>query len=141
MKFQRRFIVPIFFLIVLALLVWAFWPSPVPSSVVVVEEGDFLEFVEEEGRTVLRNPTVFLSPINGYLHHVDAEAGDSVSAGQVLIRIEPPPAPALDERARRQAEEAVRAAETQVKMAVAEREAAGAQLRQAETDLGRAEQL
>lgn len=141
MNSKRQFFIPVFILIVFGLLVWAFWPKPVASAVAVVAEGNFQESVEEEGRTVLRNPTVLLSPINGYLHHVAAEAGDSVSAGEVLIRIEPPPAPALDKRARRQAVEAIRVAEVQVSLAAAEKEAASAQLGQAEADLRRAERL
>lgn len=126
---------------VAVVLAIALRPAPVPVSAIIVERSGFQEFVEEEGRTVLRDPMVVAAPVSGYLLRVVLEAGDRVAAGDVLFKLESSPAPALDTRARQQADAAVGAAEARVVSAQAGVEAAGAEARFARLQFERFEQL
>src|SRR5690606_22244975 len=112
-----------------------------PVTVIPAERGSFEEYVEEEGKTVVREPYQIAAPIGGFLQRVELEAGDPVTAGAVLFRLEAAPVPGLDRRALRQAEEMVRAAEARIRTAKGELDAREAERRQAERELARAEQL
>jgi len=128
-------------LVLLALLALALRPSPVPVSATEVRQGEFAEYVEDEGRTWLRDPHRVSAPIGGFLRRVVLEPGDEVEAGDVLFELEAMPTPALDARAREQAREAVAAARARLEAVEAELEARQTQLRLAETEFERATQL
>lgn len=119
---------------VIAGLVWALLPSPVPVSVVSAQRGAFAEFVEDEGRASVRDPYIVSAPIQAYLHRVVLEPGDVVAAGDVVFELEPLPSPALDARAREQARDAEAAAGVRVSRAEAERELQRARRSLAEAD-------
>jgi HlyD family secretion protein len=106
----------------LLVLVWALWPAPVPVSAVVVERGPFQYFVEEEGRTRLRDTYTVSAPISGLLQRVELEPGDMVAAGDVVFRMEALPVPALDARAREQARESLAAARARLQAVTADHE-------------------
>ncbi|MGM0450161.1 MAG: efflux RND transporter periplasmic adaptor subunit [Pseudomonadota bacterium] len=125
----------------LGLLVLALMPSPVPVNGTTVREGPFTEYVEDEGYTHLRDPHTVSAPISGFLHRVEPEPGDRVSAGDKLFELESLPTPALDARAREQAREAVAAARARLSAAEAELEARQTQQAQAETEFDRIERL
>lgn len=141
MQRTQKFLVAAGLILVAVLLVWALLPSPVPVTVIPAERGSFEEYVEEEGKTVVREPYQIAAPIGGFLQRVELEAGDPVTAGAVLFRLEAAPVPGLDRRALRQAEEMVRAAEARIRTAKGELDAREAERRQAERELARAEQL
>lgn len=122
MSTRKKLITAIAALILLALLVAALLPSPVPVSVSAVERGYFAETVEDEGRARLRDPHTVSAPIGGFLRRVVLEPGDEVQAGQVLFELEALPSPALDPRTREQAREAVSAARSRLELAEAELE-------------------
>ncbi len=105
MKIFKRIIFMLVALAGTALLVLAILPSPIPVSTAEVEKGYFAEITEDEGFTRLRDTSLFSAPVSGYLHRVRLEPGDTVQAGQTLFKIEPIPAPALDSRTIRQAQE------------------------------------
>ena len=128
-------------LALVALLVFALMPSPVPVSATEVRQGEFAEYVEDEGRTWLRDPHRVSAPIGGFLRRVALEPGDEVEAGEVLFELEAMPTPALDARAREQAREAVAAARARLEAVEAELEARQTQLRLTETEFERATQL
>ena len=113
----------------LLLLAWALRPAPVAVSVAQVEVAPFVESVTEEGRTRLRDTWNVSVPIAGYLQRVTLEVGDAVERGQVLFRLEPSPAPALDPRSRQQAEDALHVAEARLRAAQANLETARAERR------------
>ena len=128
-------------LVLLLVLALALRPSPVPVSATEVRLGEFAEYVEDEGRTWLRDPHRVSAPIGGFLRRVALEPGDEVEAGDVLFELEAMPTPALDARAREQAREAVAAARARLEAVEAELEARQTQLRLAETEFERAAQL
>lgn len=127
--------------VLLVVLALALRPSPEPVSATEVRQGEFAEYVEDEGRTWLRNPHRVSAPIGGFLRRVALEPGDEVEAGDMLFELEAMPTPALDARAREQAREAVAAARARLEAAQAELEARRTQLRLAETEFERATQL
>ncbi|MDC8802251.1 efflux RND transporter periplasmic adaptor subunit [Halomonas pacifica] len=106
----RRLALALIALALVALLAWALRPAPPAVNTALVSRGPFEESVREEGRTQLRDSYAITAPIAGYLRRVELEVGDPVAAGQPLFYLEPSPAPALDARARRQAEERLQAA-------------------------------
>ncbi|MDI5892218.1 efflux RND transporter periplasmic adaptor subunit [Halomonas rhizosphaerae] len=122
-------------------LVWALRPTPVPVSVAQVIVGPFVDSITEEGRTRLRDTWNVSVPIAGYLQRVLLEVGDEVERGEVLFRLEPSPAPALDPRSRQQAEDALQAAEARLEAARANLETARAERRFAEAEYERYRQL
>lgn len=126
---------------VVGLLAVALWPAPIPVSATEVRRGPFAEYVEDEGRTRLRNSYTVSAPIGGYLRRVDLEPGDAVAAGAAVFEMESMPAPALDARSREQAREAVSAARARLQAAQAELETRQTQSRLADTEFERSEQL
>ncbi|SDO00640.1 HlyD family secretion protein [Halomonas shengliensis] len=128
-------------LVLLLLLAWALRPAPVTVDVARVEVAPFVDSVVEEGRTRLRHTWNVSVPIAGYLQRVGLEVGDAVEQGQTLFRLEPSPAPALDPRSRRQAEDALHAAEARLRGAEANLETTRAERRFAEAEYERYRQL
>jgi HlyD family secretion protein len=126
---------------VVALVVLALMPAAVPVSASEVQRGYFVEYVEDEGRTRLRDVYVVTAPIGGYLRRVMLEPGDDVLAGDPMFELEPMPAPALDARTREQARDAVAAAQARLDAAAAEIDARATERQLAETEFDRAEML
>lgn len=141
MSARKKIIMALAGLAVFGLLVVALLPSPIPVSATPVVQDHFAEYVEDEGRTRLRDPHMVSAPISGYLRRVTLEPGDSVAAGDRLFAIEATPTPALDVRAREQAREAVAAARARLAAAEAELEAGIVQREQALTEWNRSHTL
>lgn len=125
----------------IGLLAWALWPTAVPVSAVEVQRGPFQHFVEEEGRTRLRDTYTVSAPIAGFMQRVELEPGDAVVAGDVVFRLEPLPVPSLDARAREQARETLAAARARLQAATAEFETRAAEAAFAASEFERHEQL
>lgn len=123
MRNRRKIIIALSVAAVLTVLYWALRPAPVPVSAARATAGHFVEHVEDEGRTRLRNPYVVSAPVMGYMRRVGLEVGDSVAVGDILFQLEPMPAPAMDARSRDQSREMVSAAQARLKTAQAELEA------------------
>lgn len=140
-RWTRRLLWTAMGLALVMALAWALRPAPVPVSVAPVTVGPFVDSITEEGRTRLRDTWNVSVPIAGYLQRVLLEVGDEVERGQVLFRLEPSPAPALDPRSRQQAEDALRAAEARLEAARANLETARAERRFAEAEYERYRQL
>ncbi len=128
-------------LVIIGALAWALWPTPVSVNSATVQRGPFSETVTEEGRTRLRDTWNVTSPIAGYLQRVNLEVGDTVTEGDILFRLEPSPAPALDARSRQQAEDNLQAAQARWQAAQANLETARADRRFAEAEYQRYRQL
>lgn len=115
--------------IVGALLYIAFRTDPVPVDVAVIDRGPIRVTVDADGKTRIREVYEIAAPITGTALRSPVRVGDPVTAGETVVAIVEPAAPALlDTRSRQQAEAAVREAE-------AARQVAASQLRQAEEDL------
>jgi HlyD family secretion protein len=122
-------------------IVWLLMPKPVPVETVAVTKGRFVASVDEDGKTRVRQRYVVAAPLAGRLTRVRLKAGDPVAADDVVASILPPPAPLLDPRARREAEERLGAAEAALERAKAVVERARAQTEQAKTELDRTRTL
>lgn len=141
MSLRRRLFWILLALAGLGLLAWALAPAPVAVTATAVRVGPFIESVEEEGFTRLRDSYTISAPITGYLQRVVMEPGDRVAPGQSVFRIEPLPAPALDARSLEQARENLAAARARLQSAEAQLETQRAEARFAESEYQRYRQL
>ncbi|MFW5927519.1 MAG: efflux RND transporter periplasmic adaptor subunit, partial [Wenzhouxiangella sp.] len=141
MSRRKKIVTALVVLVLLAALVAALRPSPIPVDVATAERGEFIEYVEDEGRTWLRDTYVVSAPIGGYLLRVALEPGDVVAAGDTVFVIEPSPAPGLDARTRQQAQENVAAARARLDSAIAERDSRQSEARLAKLEYERLSRL
>ena len=122
---------------VAAVLAWAVLPRPIPVETAVVTKGRFVATVDEDGKTRIRERYIVAAPLSGRLVRVRLKAGDQVAADDLIAAIAPSPAPLLDPRSRREAEERLGAAEATIERTRAAIERAHAQSDQASNDLSR----
>ncbi|HEX3484935.1 MAG TPA: HlyD family efflux transporter periplasmic adaptor subunit [Micropepsaceae bacterium] len=127
---------------VAGVVVWSFWPQPVPVDVAAVTRGAFQVSVQDEGRTRVRDAYVVSAPVAGRLLRIGNRAGETVVAGKSIVAQLQPNEPAfLDARARAQAEALVKAAEAARKSADAAVKGAQADVDHAEPELKRVQSL
>jgi HlyD family secretion protein len=125
----------------LAATIWAFRPQPVPVEIAVVTQGAFVETVDDDGVTRVRERYVVSAPLGGQLLRVGVKAGDTVERDGGVAVIVPSAAAMLDPRTRAELSERVGAAEARVQRAGAEIARSRAALAQARVDLERADKL
>ncbi|MGY6632701.1 MAG: efflux RND transporter periplasmic adaptor subunit [Alkalilacustris sp.] len=143
MKHRARSIVGILAgALVLAGLVWAFRPDPVPVDLVQVRLAPMQETVTAEGISRVRDPYLVAAPIAGAAERPAVVVGDVVTGGETVVaRIHPADPQLLDVRARAEAEAAVREARAAVAAAEAARVRAELDLRHASGNLVRNREL
>ena len=141
MKLRKKLLWGLVALGAAGLLAWTLMPAPVSVNAVAVQSGAFVESVDEEGRTRLRDSFTVSAPISGYLQRVALEVGDEVEQGQVVFRMEPHPAPALDARSLEQARENLSAARSRLQGARADLETQQAEAAFADAEFERYRQL
>ena len=125
-----------------AILVWAFLPSPVQADFGTVQKGVLQVTVEDEGQTRVRDRYVVSAPVPGRMERIELEPGDAVTAKKtVLARFAPTDPSLLDVRTRAELEARARAAESAVGSARAERERLQNELKFAQSELRRAREL
>jgi HlyD family secretion protein len=125
-----------------AAVVYALLPQPVPVELGVVTRGPMVVTVDQDGRTRVRDRYVVSAPLQGQLLRVDHRAGDEITAGQTRLAVIEPKHPALlDPREEAEAEAKVKAAEAAAKRSGPLVEAAQAELDLARTELDRLVQL
>jgi HlyD family secretion protein len=121
-----------------AVLVFAFWPRPVPVELVHVGRGPLRVTVDEDGRTRIRERYVVSAPLSGQLRRIELHAGDAVAAGRTVVASVDPVEPGLiDARTRAQLEARLRAAAAQLDLAGPRVERARAAHELAQLDLTR----
>ncbi len=140
-RWIKRLLTTTFFLALTAAAVYAFLPKPVPVDLARVEKGKLQVFVEEDGKTRLRDRYVVSSPLVGRLRRITLRAGDRVPAGQTLAVVEPADPELLDPRALAQAEARVKGSKAALDKAGAQLKWNEAALDLAETEYGRAQLL
>lgn len=127
---------------IVAALVWALSPAPVPVDVATVERGPLVVTVSDEGHTRIREIYTISAPVAGKVARSPRDVGDRVIAGETLVATILPVDPTLlDVRTRREREAAVEAAEAAVDLAEAELVQAEARHEFALGDLRRAMSL
>lgn len=122
-------------------IAWSVMPQPIPVEAATVTKGRFVASVDEDGKTRVRERYVVAAPLAGRLTRIRLKAGDQVKADDVIATIAPSPAPFLDPRSRREAEERLGAAEATLERTKAAVERAQAQAAQAKTELDRTRKL
>lgn len=127
--------------LVLAALVWAFLPKPLPIETAVIARGPFEQAVLADGKTRVRARYVVSTPVSGTLMRQELKAGDPVRRGMLLATVVPAALPLLDPRSEREARERVGAAEATQARAEAAVEGARASLELAQSDYGRMARL
>jgi HlyD family secretion protein len=120
-----------------ALLVFAFLPQPVPVDIAQTGRGAMRVTVRDEGRTRVRDEYVVSAPVAGQLLRVDYKPGAGVNAGETVARILPGEPAFLDSRALAEAQARVRSAEAAVNAARAELERSEEQLAFSRTEAER----
>jgi len=105
----------------------ALMPAAVPVDIGEVRRNDLRVFLEEDGRTRVRERYLIAAPVAGELVRVEVEAGDRVAAGDLVANLVRPPGQLLDERGQAETEARLAAAQAgarQAGAAVARAEAA-----------------
>jgi HlyD family secretion protein len=128
--------------LLLALLVVLFSPSPQLVDIAAAARGDMAVTVSSEGKTRVKEEYAVTAPVGGRLLRVLLKAGDPVIANETLIAtIEPPPPQFNDVRSQAEIEAKVHAAESALAQAKVELERTRAQLEFAEADVVRYKDL
>lgn len=103
--------------VIVALLIWGFWPQPLMVEAVTVDRAPMAVTIEEEGRTRVIDRYIVSAPVDGVACRVQLDVGDPVDKGQVLLGITPLESQVLDPRRRAQAKARVAAAEAALRAA------------------------
>lgn len=115
---------------------------PVEADLHTVTRGTLEVVIEAEGETRVREVYEVATPVTGIAERAPVSVGDRVRADDTVVAVVRPGAPAfLDERARMQAEAAVREAEAALAVAESERRQAAEDLAYAESQRDRARRL
>ena len=125
-----------------SVLVFAFWPQPIPVDLAAVSVGSLQVTIDEEGETRVKDVYVVSSPLAGRVLRINRDVGDAVVAGEtVLASILPTDPTLLDSRSHAEADAAVKTAVAARDLSQADVARAGAELDFARSDLERARPL
>jgi len=122
-------------------LIYALLPRPIPVDFAEVVRGHFVQTVDDDSSTRVRERYTVSAPLAGTLLRVPVRAGDTVAAGSLLASIVPNPSPLLEPRTRRELEQRLDAAEARKLRATAATARAQAALDQIRADLQRTQVL
>ncbi|NQV61668.1 MAG: HlyD family efflux transporter periplasmic adaptor subunit [Alphaproteobacteria bacterium] len=107
--------------LLIAGLLFAFWPKPVPVSLASAERRPMLVTIEDEGETRVREVYTISSPLSGSVARFEGHVGDIVVAGKTMVASIRPTDPTLhDARTHSELEAAVKAAEAARDLAAAQ---------------------
>lgn len=104
-------------IVIIAAIVYGFLPDAVPVETTTVKEDSLQVTVEEEGQTHVKQKYTISSPVAAVLRRVNLDEGDTIEAGDPVIRLEPPRSSILDARSRAEARARVEAAEASLEEA------------------------
>lgn len=128
-------------LLVLALLVWAFYPKALTVEVAPVTQGRFERAVQEYGKTRVRDRYTVSAPLAGRVGRVLLSQGDRVVQGDTVALLWPMQPALLDERARAEQTARIGAAAAALARSQANVGSAKAAMEQAQVELSRSEVL
>ncbi len=122
-------------------LAWAFSPRAINVEVATVTQGRFEQFIEEDGRTRLKERYTISAPVAARLSRMTLREGDRVAAGDTVAVLTPVMSPMVDERSRREAQARLKAASAGVERASARIQRADVSLQEAWLELQRTGKL
>jgi HlyD family secretion protein len=125
----------------IAALAWAFSPRAIDVEVATVTQGRFEQFIEEDGRTRLKDRYTISAPVAARLSRMSLREGDRVAAGDTVAVLTPVMSPMIDERSRREAQARLKAANAGVERASARIQRADVSLQEAWLELQRTGKL
>ncbi|MFG0331877.1 MAG: efflux RND transporter periplasmic adaptor subunit [Maioricimonas sp. JB049] len=126
----------------LALIVWAYLPKPVPVDAVAVTRGPMTVTVNEDGKKRIKERFIVSTPLSGRVQRIELDPGDPVRANETLLATILPGDPdLLNPRALAEARARVNAAASGVKRAEATLAAAEAQRENSEAHHERVRRL
>jgi HlyD family secretion protein len=128
-------------LLMIALLVWGFWPQPLLVESATAKHAPLTITIEEEGRTRIIDHYIIAAPVNGVTCRLHLKVGDHVELGQTLLGITPLASQVLDPRSRAQAKAQVATAESALRVAQEQARVASVAAQLANTDLKRYQPL
>jgi HlyD family secretion protein len=128
-------------LAVIALLGWAFTPRPVNVETAVARRGPFVQTVDEDGKTRVRDRYVVSAPLAGKLGRIMLKEGDAVERNEVLATLSPSVPALLDARTEQELKARLGAAEASRLRATVRVERAQVALAQARADYQRTRKL
>ena len=85
-------------------------PKPMPVEIATATEGPFVETIDEDGVTRVKERFVVSAPLAGNLERIRLNEGDRVKTGTLLASIHPVVSPLLDSRSKSELEARVQAA-------------------------------
>ena len=138
---KRKAIVFTAVIFLLALLLWAFMPTPAEVEIATVTQGRFERSVQEDGKTRLRDRYLVGAPLTGRVARIDLKQGDAVQRDATVATLWPIAPALLDERTRAEQAARIGAMQASVARARANVERAGAALDQVRAELKRSETL
>jgi len=124
----RRVLFVVFVFAIVAMIVYAFLPKPVPVDLAEVTRGAMRVTVDEDGKTRIKERYVISAPLAGRLLRIGLKPGDNATTNTLLATIEPRDPDLLDARARTEAEARVNASQAAVEQAGPNHERAKAML-------------
>jgi HlyD family secretion protein len=125
----------------IAVLAWAFSPRAIDVEVATVTTARFEQFIEEDGRTRLKERYTISAPVAARLSRMTLREGDRVAAGDTVAVLTPVMSPMVDERSRREAQARLKAASAGVERASARLQRAEVSLQEAWLELQRTGKL
>ncbi|MGA8515413.1 MAG: efflux RND transporter periplasmic adaptor subunit [Burkholderiaceae bacterium] len=141
MKWIKRILFAVLVVALLALLGWSFMPRPLEVETAQVTRGQFVQTIDEDGRTRVRDRYVVSAPLVGRLQRISLQEGDTVQKDTVLATIAPTAPALLDARTEQELTARVGAAEAGKLRATVRVERAQVALAQAQADFERTGKL
>jgi HlyD family secretion protein len=142
LRWLKRIIAALVAVAIVAALVWALRPQPVPVDLATIDRGPMEVTIDEEGIARIRDVFKVSAPITGRVERLPVEVGDLVTAGRTVVAAIHPVQPSLlDVRTRRELQAAVDAARAAVTLAEAQVMSAETNIRVKQADLERAKAL
>lgn len=117
MKWVKRSLWGVAALGLLAMIVVAFLPKPIPVDSVEAERDSLRVTVDEDGRTRVSDRYTVSAPLAGNLGRLELHPGDRVEEGAVIARLVPLSRPLMDSQTRAEAEARVAASQAQLRQA------------------------
>lgn len=74
------------------------WPRAQEEDIAVIDRGEVIREITDEGRTRIHDVFVIAAPVGGELQRIELEPGDEVARGQVVAAITPADPALLDAR-------------------------------------------